>query len=89
MVEQTWKEAAKAALKDGQDAPERPEGCDAGPRPHIPRVVVNDGTIERLGAILANQPRGTLQMRYELSEWSTEEIQAAWETYNAGTQGIQ
>jgi len=31
--------------------------------------VVNDGTIERLGAILAKQPRGTLQMRDELAGW--------------------
>jgi hypothetical protein len=31
--------------------------------------VVNDGTIERLGAILAQQPRGTLQMRDELAGW--------------------
>jgi hypothetical protein len=31
--------------------------------------VVNDCTIERLGAILARQPRGTLQMRDELAGW--------------------
>jgi len=31
--------------------------------------VVNDATIERLGAILAQQPRGTLQMRDELAGW--------------------
>jgi len=30
---------------------------------------VNDATIERLGAILAQQPRGTLQMRDELAGW--------------------
>lgn len=69
LEEQSWKEAAKAAIKTGQPPPERPLGCDAGPAPRIPRLVVNDGTIERLGAILATQPRGTLQMRDELAGW--------------------
>lgn len=69
LAEQTWKEAAKAAIKAGETPPERPGGCDAGPPPHVPRLVVSDGTIERLGAILARQPRGTLQMRDELAGW--------------------
>lgn len=69
LAESTWKEAAKAAIKAGDTPPDRPQGCDAGPPPHIPRLVVNDGTIERLGAILARQPRGTLQMRDELAGW--------------------
>ena len=69
LAEQAWKEAAKAAIKAGETPPDRPDGCDAGPSPHIPRLVVNDGTIERLGAILARQPRGTLQMRDELAGW--------------------
>lgn len=69
LAEQAWKEAAKAAIKAGEAPPDRPEGCDVGPPPHIPRLVVNDGTIERLGAILAKQPRGTLQMRDELAGW--------------------
>lgn len=69
LAEQAWKEAAKAAIKAGEAPPDRPEGCDVGPPPHIPRLVINDGTIERLGAILAKQPRGTLQMRDELAGW--------------------
>lgn len=69
LVESSWKEAAKAAIKAGETPPERPEGADSGPAPHIPRLVVNDGTIERLGAIVARQPRGTLQMRDELAGW--------------------
>lgn len=69
LAEQTWKEAAKAAIKAGETPPDRPEGCDVGPPPHVPRLVVNDGTIERLGEILARQPRGTLQMRDELAGW--------------------
>ena len=69
LTEAAWKEAAKAAIKADEPPPERPQGADAGPPPHIPRLVVNDGTIERLGAILARQPRGTLQMRDELAGW--------------------
>lgn len=69
LEESAWKEAAKAAIKEGKPPPNRPAGCDAGATPHIPRLVVNDGTIERLGWILAKQPRGTLQMRDELAGW--------------------
>ncbi|SOC04751.1 DUF3987 domain-containing protein [Rhodobacter maris] len=69
LAEQTWKEAAKLAIKAGETPPDRPKSCDAGPPPHVPRLVVNDGTIEKLGAILAQQPRGTLQMRDELAGW--------------------
>jgi hypothetical protein len=69
LAEATWKESVKAAIKDGKTPPDKPTGCGVGPPPHIPRLVVNDGTIERLGAILARQPRGTLQMRDELAGW--------------------
>ena len=69
LAEATWKEEAKAALKAGETPPDKPQAAYAGPAPHIPRLVVNDGTIERLGAILARQPRGTLQMRDELAGW--------------------
>jgi hypothetical protein len=69
LAESTWKEAAKAAISKGTTPPARPTGCDAGAPPHIPRLMVSDATIERLGAILAQQPRGTLQMRDELAGW--------------------
>lgn len=69
LAEATWKETAKAAIKAGEEPPERPQSCDISPAPHIPRLVVNDGTIERLGDILSRQPRGTLQMRDELAGW--------------------
>lgn len=69
LTEATWKEEARAAIKAGETPPERPGGCDAGPAPHVPRLVLNDATIERLGAILDRQPRGTLQMRDELAGW--------------------
>ena len=66
LVESTWRENAKAAIKAGEIPPERPKGCEAGPPPHIPRLMLNYATIERLGVILAQQPRGTLQVRDEL-----------------------
>lgn len=69
LAEAAWKDDVKAAIKAGNTPPPRPDGCDAGQPPHLPRLVVNDGTIERLGAILARQPRGTLQMRDELAGW--------------------
>ena len=69
LAAQAWKESAKVAIKAGETPPDRPEGCAAGPAPHVPRLVVNDSTIERLGAILSQQPRGTLQMRDELAGW--------------------
>jgi hypothetical protein len=69
LAETTWKEAVKAAIKAGEAQPERPKEADAGPPPHIPRLVTNDATIERLGVILANQPRGILQFRDELAGW--------------------
>lgn len=69
LVEAAWKEAAKASIKEGDEPPARPAGLEIGPAPHIPRLVVSDGTIERLGAILSRQPRGTLQVRDELAGW--------------------
>lgn len=67
--ELVWNDATKKAIKAGKTPPDRPPGCDAGLPPHIPRLVVSDATIERLGAILARQPRGILQMRDELAGW--------------------
>lgn len=64
-----WKDQVKAALAEGKPAPPKPDAADAGVRPHVLRHVVNDGTIEKLGAIVAAQPRGTLQMRDELAGW--------------------
>lgn len=69
LEESVWKEAVKAALRDGAIPPIKPSEACIGPEPHLPRLVVNDGTIERLAAILSRQPRGTLQMRDELAGW--------------------
>mgnify|MGYP001819896055 FL=1 len=64
-----WRDQVKIALAEDKPAPPKPEDADAGECPHVPRHVVNDGTIEKLGAIMAAQPRGTLQMRDELAGW--------------------
>lgn len=69
LVESSWRESAKAAIKAGEEPPAKPVGAEAGPPPFIPRLVVNDGTIEKLGYIVSQQPRGTLQMRDELAGW--------------------
>lgn len=69
MAESVWKETARAAIKEEKHAPEKPVTAEIGPRPHIPRLIVNDGTIEKLAVILAQQPRGTFQMRDELAGW--------------------
>ncbi len=69
LIEAAWKEDAKKAIKEGDTPPERPIGCNVGPPPHIPRLVVSDATIERLGDILSRQPRGILLMRDELAGW--------------------
>ena len=69
IAETTWKEAVKAALKEGKPAPDKPANCPRELPPHTPRLVVNDATIERLGVILSRQPKGILQMRDELPGW--------------------
>lgn len=69
LSEKAWKAAAETAIKAGDTPPARPAECDPGPAPHVPRLILNDTTIERLGAIIARQPRGTLQFRDELAGW--------------------
>ncbi len=69
LAEKAWRQQAEAAIKAGETPPERPANCDPGPAPHVPRLIVNDSTIERLGAIINRQPRGTLQCRDELAGW--------------------
>ena len=67
IVEAKWRKAVEKAVGDGKPPPSKPAEADAGPAPHLPRLVVNDATVERLGVIVERQPRGTLQMRDELA----------------------
>lgn len=64
-----WQDKAAKALKDGFAPPPMPDG--AGPAPILPRLVVNDCTVERLAVLLAGQSRGILQFRDELAGWLT------------------
>lgn len=69
LVENIWKEAVKAAVKEGQEPPARPAAANPGPEPVMPRLAVSDATVEKLAVITAAQPRGTLLARDELAGW--------------------
>lgn len=69
LAESAWKEAAKAALKDDKDPPEKPDAANPGVEPALPRLSISDATVERLAVILSKQPRGTLLARDELAGW--------------------
>ncbi len=69
LLEKDWKAAVTNAIKAGDTPPAKPASCDSGPEPQAPRLIVNDCTIERLGALIDRQPRGTLQCRDELAGW--------------------
>ncbi len=69
LAEAAWKEDAKAALKAGEEPPERPKTANPGEEPFAPRLLITDGTVERLAVIVARQPRGSLMARDELSGW--------------------
>lgn len=51
----------------GEEPEEKPEFDVIGPEPPLPRLLVADVTVEKLGAMLQSQPRGTLMMRDELA----------------------
>ena len=68
-IEQQWREAVRAATRDGEPLPERPPGADSPPEPPRPRVLVNDATTEELQRLLTGQPRGLFYTRDELAGW--------------------
>jgi hypothetical protein len=55
-----WRKSGGAGMSRPSDPPEEP---------HVPQLFVNDATVEKLGQILANQPRGCLMLRDEISGW--------------------
>jgi hypothetical protein len=69
LSDSAWREAAKAALKEGSEPPARPDSAYTGDEPFLPRLSIADGTVERLAVVVAKQPRGTLLARDELSGW--------------------
>ena len=68
-IEEQWRVKVRAATKDGTPPPERPPAADAPPAPARPRVVAMDVTTEELQRLFAEQPRGLLYMRDELTGW--------------------
>lgn len=80
IAEKGWKASVKVALEEGKPAPTRPAEADAGPSPHIPRLVVQDTTIEKLGETLSEQAKGALVFRDELAGWLQ-----SFERYSGGT----
>jgi hypothetical protein len=69
VVEASWRKSVEKAVQAGDPPPPRPPEADPGPAPHVPRLAVNDCTLERLGVICERQPRGLLQARDELAGW--------------------
>ena len=69
---QSAKKKAQASLKSGDREGARQALEVSGEeveKPPQPRIVVNDVTIEKLGEILNENPRGLIQFRDELAGW--------------------
>ena len=64
-----WKRAAKEAMEQGLTPPPKPAEADAGPEPIFHGYVISDATIEKVGSILSDQPRGVILSRDELTGW--------------------
>lgn len=64
-----WEKKVTEALAKDHLPPPLPPEADAGRAPHVPRLVVSDATVERLGVIVEAQPKGVLQFRDELAGW--------------------
>jgi hypothetical protein len=58
-----WKADERAAAKEGEPAPPKPE------EPAMGHAVVHDITVERLADILDETPRGVVSVQDELSGW--------------------
>jgi hypothetical protein len=62
-----WKQKVKEATEAGVPAPEMPEAA-VDPGKYVPiRLIVNDGTIERLAELLQARPQGIVLVRDELA----------------------
>ena len=64
-----WEGKVTEATKKGLEPPTMPAAAVAPPEPERPRVATSDTTPERLGTLLANNPKGLVQVRDELSGW--------------------
>lgn len=64
-----WKIEVRTAIKSGTTPPEQPEDSMPSDPPGMPRVIINDSTIEEATNILAHNPKGLLMLRDELAGW--------------------
>jgi len=69
IIKETWSVKVRDAVKTGADVPIMPQGAIAPPEPERPRIITNDATPERLGSMLAANPKGLFSVRDELSGW--------------------
>jgi hypothetical protein len=67
MHREKWESDVRVALKAGLASPPLPAEADPGDEPCVPRLVVQDVTVEKLGEILGGQPGGCLMFRDELA----------------------
>ena len=74
-----WQAQVKAATKDGTAMPSMPDAAVEPDEPQRPRLLVQDGTPEAIGEILAGNPNGVLHLRDELAGWLT-----SFERYSPG-----
>jgi hypothetical protein len=68
-VEKAWRHDVHAASANDATPPDRPTSADEPPAPPRPRVMAMDATTEELQRMLADAPRGLLQVRDELAGW--------------------
>ena len=64
-----WKADVKAAVADGDNAPDKPQDADAGIPPVRARIRITDATTESVADLMASTWRGLLLSRDELSGW--------------------
>jgi hypothetical protein len=62
-----WKQQSTAAFKKNEEPPLKPDSSLAEPR--LKRLVIVDGTPEKVHEILQTNPAGVLMLRDELSGW--------------------
>ncbi len=68
-TQKAWESAVKRAFKNGEEPPPRPEAARPPQRPVLPRVKVQDATIEKIGDLMSALPKGVLHVRDELAGW--------------------
>jgi hypothetical protein len=69
VADKSWREIARDATKRGDTPPNRPAGAVAPAKPPKPRVMAMDISTEELQHLLAENSRGLLYVRDELTGW--------------------